>query len=152
MVTKAVAFPSRFWKAADLPPGGLVLKIAKSQLEKVGQDQKEKYCLYFKGQDKQLVVNSTNWDLIADFCGADSDIWPGKDVVLVPDKTPFGAKGMVDCIRVRKPPEPRPQMTQAKPPQNRPPAMARPVQPEPPLQYEDGDPGWTEDAIQDFRH
>jgi hypothetical protein len=140
MVTKTEAFPSRFWKPTDLPARGLVLKIAKLQVDKIGKDQEEKYCLYFKGQDKQLVMNSTNWDLIAEFCGADSDQWTGKDVVLVPEKTPFGGR-MVDCIRVRRPNPP-----QAAPVPKRP-------EPEPPVDHPD-DPGFQpEDAVEyeDYR-
>jgi hypothetical protein len=138
MVTKTEAFPSRFWKPTDLPARGLELKIAKLQLDKIGKDQQEKYCLYFKGQDKQLVMNSTNWDRTAEFCGADSDTWTGKSIVLYPDKTPFGGK-MVDCIRVR-PPRP-PQPPQAAPVPRRP-------ESEPPVDDPD-DPGFQpEDAVE----
>jgi hypothetical protein len=135
MVTKTEAFPSRFWKASDLPPRGTALKIAKLQLEKVGIDQKEKYTLYFKGQDKQLVLNGTNWDLIAAFCGADSDQWAGKDISLYPTQTTFGGK-TVDCIRVRRP----------KPPQAQQPQPAETIPPD-----EDGDPGFSaQDAAADY--
>jgi hypothetical protein len=144
MVTKSEAFPSKFWKAADLPARGVALKIAKLQLEKVGTDQKEKYTLYFKGQDKQLVLNSTNWDLIAEFCGADSDHWTGKDIIIFPDKTPFGGQ-LVDCIRVR-----RPQSMQAQRPQaSRPAQRSQPVEEFPP--DEDGDPGFSAQDAADFR-
>jgi hypothetical protein len=141
MVTKSEAFPSRFWKSTDLPPRGLVLKIAKLALDKVGMDQKEKYTLYFKGQDKQLVLNGTNWDSIAAFCGGDSDQWTGKDVILFPTTTTFGGK-TVDCIRIR---------------QSRPPAaapVAKAPDPAPPTDDE-GDPGWQPDPdaveVDDYR-
>ena len=136
MVTKSEAFPSRFWKAADLPPAGIVVKIAKLELDKIGPNQEEKYVLYFKGQDKQLVVNSTNWDLIEAFCGADSDVWGGKDICLYPDKTPFQGK-LTPCIRVRRPEQ---RVVQAKP-------VAKPALPKAPAKEqtpppdEDGDPG-----------
>ena len=82
MVTRNEAFPSKYWKASDLSPRGKVFKIAKLQLERVGLDQEEKYVLFFKGEDKQLILNITNWDAIAEFCGADSDTWTGRDIVL----------------------------------------------------------------------
>jgi hypothetical protein len=138
MVTKTEAFPSRWLYAADLPEQGQVLKVAKLEFEKVGQEQKVKPVLYFRGHDKQLGLNVTNWDLIAAFCGADSDTWTGKDVVLYPTTTTFGSK-TVDCIRVRRP---RSQQTPVKAAQ--PKTLV-------PLQNEDGDPGYSaEDAI-DFR-
>jgi hypothetical protein len=136
MVTKSEAFPSRFWKASDLPARGLLLKIAKLQLEPVGIDQREKYTLYFRGQDKALVLNGTNWDLIAAFCGADSDQWTGKDVIVYPTQTTFGAK-TVACIRIRQP---------RRPPQAAP--VAKQPEPEPPVDDPD-DPGFQpEDAVE----
>jgi hypothetical protein len=102
MVTRNDAFPSRFFKAADITEEGLPLKIAKVEQEKVGPDQELKWVLYFKGHDKQLVLNGTNWDLIAAALREeDSDNWIGKTIELYPTQTQFGKK-MVDCIRVRR--------------------------------------------------
>ena len=102
MVTRNEAFPSRFFKAADITEEGLPLKIAKVEQEKVGPDQELKWVLYFKGHDKQLVLNGTNWDLIAAALREeDSDNWIGKTIELYPTQTQFGKK-MVDCIRVRR--------------------------------------------------
>jgi hypothetical protein len=102
MVTRNEAFPSRFFKAADILRDGLAVTIAKVEQEKVGPDQELKWVLYFKGQDKQLVLNGTNWDLIAAALNeADSDNWLGKTIALYPTQTPFGKK-TVDCIRVRR--------------------------------------------------
>jgi len=121
MVTKTQAFPSRFFKAADIPRDGLVLQIAKVEHEKVGPDQKNKWVVYFKGQEKQLVLNGTNWELIVVALREDdSDNWMGKTIELYPTKTQFGSK-MVDCIRVRRhrpgpetPPAPPPSTPPAK--------------------------------------
>jgi hypothetical protein len=135
MVTRSEAFPSKYLTASDLPPRGKKFKIAKLQLERVGLDQKEKYVLFFRSEDKQQILNITNWDAIAEFCGADSDTWTGKHIVLYPDKTTFGGK-TVDCIRVRRP----------KPPQATP--VAKQSEPKPPAD-EDGDPGFqAEDAVE----
>jgi hypothetical protein len=102
MVTRNEAFPSRSFKAADIPAEGLPLKIAKVEQEKVGPDQELKWVLYFKGHDKQLILNATNWDLIAaTLREEDSDNWIGKTIELYPTQTQFGKK-MVDCIRVRR--------------------------------------------------
>jgi hypothetical protein len=107
MVTKSQAFPSRFWKADDLPEGGKVFKIESLDVEEVGTDKKSKYVLHFVKQDKGLVLNPTNWDLIAAFLGADSDNWTGGLIVLYPTETAFGGK-TVPCIRVRRPREEAP--------------------------------------------
>ena len=53
MPTKREAFPSRFFKAADIPDNGLLLKIAKVEREKVGLDQELKWVVYFKGREKR---------------------------------------------------------------------------------------------------
>jgi hypothetical protein len=138
MVTRAEAFPSKYLKAADLPEGGKLFRIAKLEIHKIGPDQEEKYVLFFKGEPRQLVVNLTNWDAIAAFLDAESDNWVGKEVVLFATTTTFGSK-TVDCIRVRRP---RPQAVQT----TVPPKTLTP----PP--NEDGDPGFAaEDAIQDYR-
>ena len=117
MATKSETFPSRFFKAADVPASGLPLKIAKVEQEKVGPDQELKWVVFFKGQDKQLILNGTNWDLIAAALREeDSDNWVGKPIELFPTQTPFGNK-MVDCIRVRRHrPQPGAQPTKAPPP------------------------------------
>jgi hypothetical protein len=138
MVTKSEAFPSRFLKASDLPPRGKVFKIAKLQLERVFLDQQEKYVLFFKSENKQMILNITNWDAIAEICGPDSDTWLGKNIVLYPDKTPFNGK-MVDCIRVRRPNPP-----QAAPVPKRP-------EPEPPVDDPD-DPGFQPEDAGEFEN
>ena len=102
MVTRNEAFPSRFFKAADIPRDGLLVKIAKIEKEKVGPDRELKWVLYFKSQDKQLILNGSNWDLIAAALKQDdSDNWIGMPIELYPTQTQFGKK-MVDCIRVRR--------------------------------------------------
>src|SRR6516225_7472933 len=116
MVTKNEAFPSRFFKAADITEEGLPLKIAKVEQEKVGPDQELKWVLYFKGHDKQLVLNGTNWDLIAAALREEnSDNWVGKIIELFPTQTQFGSK-MVDCIRVRRFRTPAAQAAPTRPP------------------------------------
>jgi hypothetical protein len=126
MPTKREAFPSRFFKAADIPDNGLLLKIAKVEREKVGLDQELKWVVYFKGQEKQLVLNGTNWDLIAAALNEeDSDNWGGKAIELFSTQTQFGSK-MVDCIRVRRF---RPPPAQA--------ASTRPTKPVPPTNDSD---------------
>jgi hypothetical protein len=121
MPTKSEAFPTRFLKAADIPDSGLPLKIAKVEQEKVGPDQDLKWVLYFKGQEKQLILNGTNWDLIAAALREeDSDNWVGKIIELFSTQTQFGSK-MVDCIRTRRFRPPAAQAAPARSPKTSPP-------------------------------
>ena len=96
-------FPSRYLKAANLPPEGKRVTIDKVVMEEVGQgkDAKDKVVMYMKNASKVLVLNSTNDDQIAKILGTDDDEkWKGMKIVLYPTKTSFG-KEIVDCIRVR---------------------------------------------------
>jgi hypothetical protein len=95
-------FPSKFFKAADLPPVGLPVKIESVIRDRIGQDQKEKSVISFVNQTKRLVMNVTNYDLIADLLDeGDTDRWAGGVIVLYPDKTQFSGK-MTPCVRVKK--------------------------------------------------
>jgi hypothetical protein len=135
MVTKTDAFPSKYLKAADIPSQGLPVKIAKIEREKVGTEKKQKWVVYFRGVEKQLVLNGTNWDLIAAALREeDSDAWIGKFVELFPTQTQFGGK-LVDCIRVRR----------YRPPQAGTPT--RPLKPAAPVQEEP--PPWDDDVPPD---
>jgi hypothetical protein len=137
MVTRDQAFPSRFYKAADLPPEGKVVTIAKLVFEMIGADRKQKCVGYFYHDEKQFVVNPTNWDSIAAIAGPDSDDWVGIQIVIYPTTTQFGGK-VTDCIRVR-----RPRST---------PAPAQPKTAPPPIEAgshttppdEEGDPGYQD--------
>jgi hypothetical protein len=102
---RADAFPSRFWKAADLKDGPVTLTIEHTNYEAIKEnagESKEKLVAYFKSQKKSLVLNLTNFESIAGFCGEDSDDWAGKRITLFADTTTMGGK-RVDCVRVRRP-------------------------------------------------
>jgi hypothetical protein len=96
------AFPSNWFKAQDIPPEGLPVKIDKLTYERIGPDQDQKLVLWFRNQDKKLVLNKTNWELIAAALNqGDSDQWVGKSIELFSTQTTFSGK-RVDCIRVRR--------------------------------------------------
>jgi hypothetical protein len=95
------AFPSKYLKASDVKAKPIVAVISHIAPEMVGQgaDQKRKFVLYFKnGNDKPLVLNRTNWDVIEDAFG-DSDEWSGKSIKLRCAPTKYQGKS-VDGIRV----------------------------------------------------
>jgi hypothetical protein len=107
MVTRAEAFPSRFLKADDLQRP-VVLKVTGSNYEKLnGLDgkSKQKVVLSFAKTEKQLALNSTNFETMMDLTGEnDSDNWVGAKIELYPTQTTMQGK-MVNCIRIRKPGE-----------------------------------------------
>ena len=115
------AFKGAYLKSADILHKRLAVVIDEVRIEEVGQgaDKEEKPVLYFKGKDKGLVLNQTNWARIADYLRSDeSDDWRGQSVIIGTERVDFQGK-RVDAIRVLgvpkgvkapppKPPEPEP--------------------------------------------
>jgi hypothetical protein len=99
-------FPSRWLKAVDLGPDGETVTIRKVTMELVGEERENKPVITFDEIDKELVLNVTNANAIADVTGQDdSDNWPGQVIKLVRVKVQWGAK-TVDAIRIEAPDEP----------------------------------------------
>jgi hypothetical protein len=95
---KQQAFPSRFFKAEDLPANGLRVIIDDMQRVQLGETKEDKYVLFFKHQQKGLVLNITKWTALEEAYG-DSDNWLARPIVLYPDKTRFGGN-QVPCVRI----------------------------------------------------
>jgi hypothetical protein len=92
-------FPSRFVKAADIGDKEVVVTIDRVEMEDVGDDHKP--VAYFKGTEKGLVLNRTNWDRISLAAGTDdSDEWPGVRIMLITEPVTYGGKTS-PAIRVR---------------------------------------------------
>lgn len=92
------AFKGAYLKHSDLGGRKVGVTIEEVTMQKIGDDDKP--VASFRGKDKGLVLNQTNWHTIADVLGSDdSDDWTGKRIVLMPAKTEFQGK-RVDCIRV----------------------------------------------------
>ncbi len=94
-------FPSRFLKCEDLKGKELDLKIKAITHEELGQDPIPKTIASFTTIDKCLVVNKTNWLVIASLHGEDDDDWPGKTIRLYPTRVPFKGK-LVDSIGIKQ--------------------------------------------------
>ncbi len=105
-MTRDQVFPSKYIKASDLKDKPCVVTIEDTPFEMLkGTDGKEQHktVLHFKGTDKTMPLNATNWDSVADVTGCpDSDDWVGHKIELYPAKTHMGGK-QVDCIRIRRP-------------------------------------------------
>lgn len=94
------AFPSKFLRAADLDDRQHLLIMDRAEFENLGDDRK--LILYFKGQEKGLVLNKTNANTIAKLYGDDTDGWIGKEIVLFDVPVDFRGE-TVQAIRVRGP-------------------------------------------------
>ncbi len=98
-------YPSKFLKAEDFgddEPTVTIEKVVMEELESKERGKQEKPVAYFRGLEKGLVLNKTNWSIIAKQHGDESDDWIGKQITLfVMDVEAFGE--MVSAIRVRPP-------------------------------------------------
>lgn len=98
------AYPSNYLKAdVDVPEvGNLTMTIDRVEMVTFGQgkDAQEKPVVYFRETEKGLVLNKTNWRLIAQALGDDdTDTWEGKKIALYSADVQFG-QDMMRGIRV----------------------------------------------------
>lgn len=107
-------FPSKYLRAGDLDGHEPIVTIDRVVMETIGDDRKS--VVYFKGKDKGLVLNKTNWNAIEDITGEeDSDNWRGHKIKLVTRKVEYQGK-RVPAVRIEEPttaaakpaPEPEP--------------------------------------------
>lgn len=110
------SMPSKWLKASDLNGKPALVTIKEFTVEKMN-DGGKKPAVWFKEEDKALILNITNGKKIEGICGsADPDNWIGKRIVIFPTETEM-AGDTVECIRVRAPkpgtaapqPEPEPE-------------------------------------------
>ena len=98
-------FPSKYVKAEDLDHD-IDVVIERVSLEDFEDPQTKKQSkkpvCYFQGARKGLILNKTNWGLIARQFGDESEEWVGKTVTLtVVDVEAFG--DIVSAIRIKLP-------------------------------------------------
>lgn len=105
---------SRYLKRADVGSGKLltISECVQENVAKEGAKPEMKWVLHFADEEKGMVCNPTNAQLIAMVSGINnSDDWEGVKIVLYDDPSiSFGGK-LVGGIRVRAPKgsKPRPQ-------------------------------------------
>lgn len=75
-------YPSRFFSPADFDGTGKVFTIGNVMMEQVMAEFKP--VMYFKGQEKALVINPTNNKILMGLpgFGKESNNWVGKEIVL----------------------------------------------------------------------
>lgn len=97
-------FPSKYLKAEELDEDVQVTisKVVLEELEQKDGKKQEKPVCYFEEGPKGLILNKTNWALIAKQHGDESDDWTGKKIILTTvDVDAFG--DVVSAIRVKPP-------------------------------------------------
>jgi len=81
MATVEERFPGKWLKAEDLDDEEHVVKIISVDTELLREPNstrdKEKLVLTLSGFEKRLILNKTNFGLIAEILGADDDEWRG---------------------------------------------------------------------------
>jgi len=101
------AFPSKFLNKDDVesPKTWTIRGVFKEVLE--GENGvEEKPVLDFEEEEaKPFILNQTNWIVLEDLYGEDSDSWIGKRIELYKDASVMFGSKRVGRIRCRKPTE-----------------------------------------------
>ena len=97
-------FPSSFLKAQDVTDvgGEMALKMTSLEMKEFETDDggKERKAIVVFENDKRMVCNKTNATTLFSMLGEDSDMWIGKEVILVVQDVTFGNK-TVPAIRIK---------------------------------------------------
>jgi hypothetical protein len=100
------AFKSNYIKTEDLQGREHLLTIDTVEIGSVNNQEtgkpEDKAIIFFKGKNKGMVLNVTNWDTLEEMYGEDSDDWQGCPMILYPTTCRFGNK-KVDCMRIKIP-------------------------------------------------
>jgi len=120
-------YPKKYATGEDLNGRPVTLTISHVRAEKMrpnaGAQEETKYVVYFDGAHKGVVMSKTLAGQIAQAVGSDdTDLWPGKPVVLYPETVNVAGTPRV-AIRARKP-APAAQATQTPAPTSATPAPA----------------------------
>lgn len=99
---------SSYLKRSDLGRGKLLtIRECVQEVIKGDSGPEEKWVLYFEEEEKGMVLNSTNAQIIAQFSGErNSDLWGGIQLVAYDEPNVSMGGKLVGGIRVR---QPRPQ-------------------------------------------
>jgi hypothetical protein len=95
-------YSSKHLKPADLggrPATVTIKEVTVEAFQNDGDNVRKAVLLFDPNIIKPLVVNKTNYLILAHAYGANTDAWIGRQIVLSPSMTPFKGK-MVETIRV----------------------------------------------------
>ena len=102
-MNRAAIFPTKYLAHADLGDKEVDVRIESADLDEMSVEggSEMKLVLSFVGAKKQMISNLTNYNIIANLYGEETDDWPGHWITLyVNTRIPFGSK-LVSGIRVR---------------------------------------------------
>ena len=92
------AFPSKYLKAADIPPGReAVCTICAVTMEGIDYDGTKKPVLYFMGHTRGIFLNRTNAESLAEALGEEMDNWIGKRIGIFATTTLFRDEEPPNC-------------------------------------------------------
>src|SRR5271155_6117375 len=111
----ADVFKSAWVSVADLKGREVTVRIESCDFEEVGPEKEEKAVLTVKGAEKRLILNRTNWDVLVQAFGDESDRWPGGEIVLYPGEARYNGKVM-PALRIRVTPQAKAAHSAAAPP------------------------------------
>jgi len=118
MATRQDLFPKKYFTAAALKGKPVTVAIAEQTYEKITDPKLgevvEKPVLAFENTPTRLILNVTNFDLICEIVGPDSDDWPGHEIELYATQTNMAGR-TVDCVRVRAPAAKKPKKAKVAP-------------------------------------
>ncbi len=95
-------FPSKYLKASEVGKRPRRYVMEDVTLEQIGSDNK--MILYFKGEEKGLVLNKTNSNAIAYIYGPETDGWRGNAINLYSTMVDYQGRP-VEAIRTMPPAE-----------------------------------------------
>jgi hypothetical protein len=86
-ITRNQAFPSKYMSKEDVLQGPQMFVVNDVRMETIKGDNSEedKAVVYFRGHDKPMILNQTNWITLEEAYGADTDGWIGKPVEVYHD-------------------------------------------------------------------
>src|SRR5262245_22716054 len=93
-------YGSRFLRAEDL--AGKTATVTIASVEDVEFDKGLKPVLHFRDKKKGVVVNASNYDILAAAFGNNTIGWPGRTIILRGTKVRFKGQ-LVDSIVVEMP-------------------------------------------------
>jgi len=102
MVDAAKFFQSKgtYLNASHVSAGDLDVTINKVVIETVGRDAEQKLVVYFEELPRGLAINKTNYEVLFDAFGPETDGWIKGKITLYTTETEYEGK-KVDGLRVK---------------------------------------------------
>jgi hypothetical protein len=95
-------FRSKYLKASDLQGKTIPVQIKSVEVEEVGEELEKKLVVYFKNNERGLVLNLTNATLLSSHFGDNTDGWIGRTAQLCSEPVMYQGRS-VNGLRVKVP-------------------------------------------------